>query len=347
MKKWNPIILAAALSGTPLLAAAAAPSPQTSSAPTTNSPGRDQAQLEQQLEQARRQLQDAARKVAELSMQLNGNAMDRMTLMQDRLDKLQHRGILGVDLDEDDQNAKSAGAVLSGVTPGGPADKAGLRAGDVVTSINGTEFKPSSDGTAADKLVDFMRGVKPGDSLKVAYTRDGKADTATVAAGSLRDFGFAFFAPVPPVPPMPPMAPMPLEPPMPPMDRMFGFNQFFGMGRPGGEMQLVTMTSGLAQYFGTDKGLLVLHVEKDSSLQLQDGDVILSIGGRDPGPPPHAMRILGSYGPGESVKIDIMRKGKPVTLNVSLPKDRDDSSSSAFHYKMPGMDDDEDGDDGR
>jgi type II secretory pathway component PulC len=355
MKKWQTIILVAALAGMPLVASAAdspAPTPTAQPAPgATPAPdAKSQEQLEQELEQARQKLQEAARQVADLSMQLNGDPGRTIEVVRDRMEKLQHRGILGVDLNDDDENSKSPGAVLSGVSPGGPADKAGLHAGDVVTSINGTAFKPSGDDTAADKLVDFMRNVKPGDSLKVAYTRDGKANTATVTAGSLRDMGFAFFTgmpPVSPMAPMPPMAPMAPDAPRVPMPRMFGFNNFFGMGGPWGDMQLVNMSPGLGQYFGTDKGLLVLHTTKDSALQLQDGDVILAIGGRDPGSAPHAMRILSSYGPGESVKIDIMRKGKPVTLSVTLPKAGDDSTSNAFYYKVPDMGNDNDGDDGR
>lgn len=339
MKTLQTIFLAAALSGAPWLASAAGtPSPQPAPAASSRDDApKSQEDLERQLEQARQQLAEAARKVAELSMQLNGDAMGRMIVMRDRMDKMQKHGYLGADLDNDDD--KSPGAVLSGVTPGGPADKAGLRAGDVITGINGNDLKPSGEQTAEEKLVDFMRGTKPGDSLKVAYTRDGKAGTATVTAGNLQDMDFAFFMPGAPMAPMPPMPPIPPMPPHAP--RMPGFNNFFGMGA-WGETQFVSMSPELAQYFGTDKGLLVLHTEKDSPLQLQDGDVILAIGGRDPGTPPHAMRILGSYGPGESVKIDIMRKGKPVTLNVTLPKGRYDAVSNAFNWSFSASDDAED-----
>ncbi|HLW73735.1 MAG TPA: PDZ domain-containing protein, partial [Gammaproteobacteria bacterium] len=145
MKKWQTIILAAVLTGMPLLASAAdgpAPAPTAQPAPgATPAPdAKSQEQLEQELEQARQKLQEAARQVAELSMQLNGDTERNITVMRDRMEQLQHRGILGVDLN-DDENSKSSGAVLSGISPGGPADKAGLRAGDVITSINGTAFK--------------------------------------------------------------------------------------------------------------------------------------------------------------------------------------------------------------
>ena len=326
-------------------APAAAPTPGPT--PSAKDVDANQAQLERELEQARRQLDDAAHRVADLSMQLKGNAMRNMTLMQDRMEKLKHRGFLGVDLEDDDD--VSNGITVSGVTPGGPADKGGLREGDVITGINGTSFKASGDDDASDKLVNFMRDTKPGESLKVAYTRDGKSATANVTAGSVSEVSGYFSAPMPPMPPMAPMAPMPPMPPEAPRAPWNGFNMFFGSGNRWGEMQLVSVTPGLGAYFGTDKGLLVLHVPKDSKLQLQEGDVIVQLGGRDPGNPPHAMRILSSYGPGENVKIDVMRKGKPVTLNVTLPKQEDDSSN-AFNWSGSGViidDDDEDDSNGR
>ena len=355
MNKWPSIVsLTAALSGLPLAAFAVdMPAP---AAGSTATPAPSQQDLEKQLEDARRQLSEAARRVADLSMQLNDADVGPGYIdLREHFDRAQRHGVLGVDLDS--SSAAAAGVTVAGVTPGGPADKAGLHAGDEITAINGTAFKASGNDTAADKLVQFMGTVKPGDALKVAYTRGGKSDMAVVTAGNLRDLRYSMMGPMPPMPPMPPMAP---EPPMDPhlpmrtMLAMPGFNSFFGMGRPWGEMQLVTMSPGLAQYFGTDKGLLVLHVPKDSALQLQDGDVIEAIGGRDPGLPPHAMRILSSYGPGENVKLDIMRKGKPQSLNVNLPKakDKGDDSTNAFNFsfKLPdlGSDDGDDDDvDGR
>ena len=322
MNKWKTIPAVLALAALPLAAGAAG-----TPAPAAATAAPSMADLERQLEDARARLNDDARRVAQLSMQVNGGAMRNMDLMRERMEKMSRRGFLGVDLLDDD--GKSPGAVLAGVTPGGPADKAGLRAGDVITSLNGTAIKAAGDDTAADALVQYMHeNVKPGDNLKVGYSRDGKSATATVVPGSLRDFGFT-------VPPMPPMPPDPPVPAMPAIPAMPAFNFMFGNGRAWGDVQLVAMTAGLGQYFGTDRGLLVLHASKHSPLKLQDGDVIQQIGGRDPGTPPHAMRILGSYGPGESVKLDIMRKGKPVSISVTLPKADDGDSSQTFNIRIP------------
>ena len=330
MKTLKTLLVVMGMAAAPLAQAVSSANPIPTPAPSASSTP-DQAQLERQLEDARRQLQDDAHKVAELSMRLNGNAMRNLHLVQERMEKLNHRGFLGIDLNDDEDGN---GVQVAGVTPGGPAEKAGLREGDTITAINGTAFRASGGDSAGDKLVAFMRDTKPGDSLKIAYTRDGKSGTATATAGSVHDIDGGFFYGIAPVPP-PPAAPRPPMPPMPPMEPWRGFNMYFSNGGRWGDVQLVTMTPGLGQYFGTSKGLLVLHVPKDSALQLQEGDVIMQVGGRDPGNPPHAMRILSSYGPGESVKLDIMRKGKPQTLNVTLPKAsaKDDvDSTDAFNF---------------
>ena len=67
-----------------------------------------------------------------------------------------------------------AGLYLRVVTPGGPAEKAGLRAGDIVTAIEG---RPTS---SPESLFLATVGKKPGDQVRVEYSRDGKSAQATV-----------------------------------------------------------------------------------------------------------------------------------------------------------------------
>jgi hypothetical protein len=95
---------------------------------------------------------------------------------------------------------------------------------------------------------------------------------------------------------------------------------FFGQNT-WSQMQLVTLTAGLGTYFGTSKGLLVVRAPTNSALQLRDGDVILDIGGREPTTPEHAMRILGSFAEGETLKITIMRDQRRQTLDVKMPSE--------------------------
>src|SRR5215469_8097975 len=66
------------------------------------------------------------------------------------------------------------GVTIASVTTGGPADQAGLKIGDTITSING---KPVKNG---DELVNDITAEKPGSKVKVGYERGGKQVEATV-----------------------------------------------------------------------------------------------------------------------------------------------------------------------
>ena len=69
----------------------------------------------------------------------------------------------------------------SGVTPGGPADNAGLRPGDVIVAFDG---KPV---TGPDELIVAIRSAVPGDTVAVTFERDGKEQTVDVVLGEATD----------------------------------------------------------------------------------------------------------------------------------------------------------------
>jgi S1-C subfamily serine protease len=93
----------------------------------------------------------------------------------------------------------------------------------------------------------------------------------------------------------------------------------FCMGGSWCDLDLVSLNPDLGSYFGSTDGVLVVKSSADSALPLKGGDVILSIGGRKPTSPSHAMRILRSYEAGETVSIDVMRKQKRVTVSWKVP----------------------------
>ena len=65
-------------------------------------------------------------------------------------------------------------ARIAGVRPGTPAAKAGLKTGDVVTSLGGTSVSTSDD------LASAISAHKPGDSVSITYERDGQSHTVTL-----------------------------------------------------------------------------------------------------------------------------------------------------------------------
>ena len=75
-------------------------------------------------------------------------------------------------------DAQGGGALISAVTSGSAADKAGLEAGDIVTQVGDTKV------TDGDSLASAIRSHKVGDKVTVQYTRGGKAQSVTVTLGS-------------------------------------------------------------------------------------------------------------------------------------------------------------------
>ena len=76
------------------------------------------------------------------------------------------------------------GVLVQQVQPNGPADKAGLKPGDIITTIDGRQIK---DG---DDLVNEIASRRPGSTIRLGFVRDGKPQDATVTIGD-RDKVFA------------------------------------------------------------------------------------------------------------------------------------------------------------
>ncbi|MEY9839639.1 S1C family serine protease [Streptacidiphilus sp. EB103A] len=79
------------------------------------------------------------------------------------------------------EGAKIASSAVQGsapVTAGGPADKAGLKAGDIITSLDGVQID------SGPTLVSEIWSHHPGDVVTVTYTRNGQSHTTSVTLGS-------------------------------------------------------------------------------------------------------------------------------------------------------------------
>jgi S1-C subfamily serine protease len=70
-----------------------------------------------------------------------------------------------------------AGVAVVDVADGGAADKAGLRTGDVITGLGGTDI------TTITSLAEALAGARPGQRTTVTYSRDGRSTTVDVTLG--------------------------------------------------------------------------------------------------------------------------------------------------------------------
>lgn len=252
----------------------------------------DQASLDERLADAQRRLEDAAREVAELSGEAAGA---RGMAPFDQFLVNPRRAMLGVNLGAAEPSG--GGVRVEGVSPGGPAAAAGVKAGDVIVAI---QAKPVATGR---ELVRAMESIEPGEKVALRLRRDGKAVDVSVEARPL-DRGLFIAAPSVP---LAALEALPFE--------HGGHWLLAGWG----DAEFVTLTPGLGRYFGAEKGVLVARAPEDAALGLQDGDVILSIGGREPQSGSHAMRILRSYQAGESVELRILRDRRAQTLSARIP----------------------------
>ncbi|MGH8791932.1 MAG: S1C family serine protease, partial [Stackebrandtia sp.] len=78
-----------------------------------------------------------------------------------------------------DSTDEAAGAVVTRVEEGSPAEEAGLKRGDVIVSVDGEPISAASDVVAA------VQGLEPGAEVEVTYLRDSdEEETADVTLGS-------------------------------------------------------------------------------------------------------------------------------------------------------------------
>ncbi|MGH8179461.1 MAG: PDZ domain-containing protein, partial [Steroidobacteraceae bacterium] len=251
--------------------------------------------LRGQMDAARHRLEVAAQQLAALSAQMYGPMAKRFAAFGGP-----PRALIGVQLDD---SSGHAGARVREVSPGGAAEQAGVRSGDLIVAVNGTDVRGRE---SAGRVVELLNDVKPGNKVDLKVLRDGKTQDFTVTARPGRNDLFVGLN-------LPDILPLP---------RVRAIGQWPGpiiIGGPVADMELAPLSPGLGRYFGTDSGVLVVRAPPQKGLGLQDGDVILSIGDRKPTDSSHVIRILSSYDPGEKITLEVMRMHRRISVATTVP----------------------------
>lgn len=223
---------------------------------------------------------------------------------------------LGVNVDLQASETDTIGARIEGVTPGGPADRAGLKAGDVITRLDGAELYSKSTAARRERqsvpgmrLIELAAKLEPKDTVSVEYLRDGRRHTTSLVTAD-EPAGFAYRT----------------GPSRVAVERMMENPSFFRgspnaywtFGSPLGRLELAPVNDDLGRYFGVTGGILVIDAPEDSQLKLRGGDVVLSVDGREPNSPQHLLRILRSYEPGEEIRLEIQRDRRRETVTATI-----------------------------
>lgn len=143
--------------------------------------------VEQELADTREELRRLSQRLATLSMEVAGDELGQYFEMATPTGD--DRAMIGVALISDNKDKR---ARIGAVTPGGPADTAGLRSGDVIVAVNGERVKGGLMAVTASTMLD---GLEAGESVTLTVERDGQTFDKTMIAEVLDDaelFTFAF-----------------------------------------------------------------------------------------------------------------------------------------------------------
>ena len=302
------------------------------------------------LKLARDEMRDVSKRIAELSAQLGEGGPQAFAFRYLNEPK---RAMVGIVMVPD-----AKGVRIGAVTPGGPAAKAGMRAGDVLTAVNGKALpaRNSKDGDApVDSARSLLGDLQEGQSVKLSVLRDGKTQQFDLKAerreswdwagmlDSIPDIGAA----------LAPLAQIHrdgdrkeieiiingerLTPPDANAggdahvfhfesgdgrhgERVERIVRQFRNGTPWASLNLSMLNPELGRYFGTERGVLVLDTSATTLKELRPGDVIHVVDGQPADSVSGVMRALSRKQPGQTINVEVWRDRKRQVLAVTAPE---------------------------
>ena len=222
---------------------------------------------------------------------------------------------LGVDAAEIDGNrAKSLnlreeyGIEITRVDDGSPADKAGLKSGDVVLEYNGQRVE------GIEQFQRLVHETPAGRNVKLQVSRNGAIQTLTATIGTRKSkiyqggvkelLGDTFDMPLPELP------------------NVFSTLRTSILG-----VEAESLNSQLAEYFGVKEGVLVRSVIKGSAAEkagIKAGDVITKVDQTRVTGPGEVSSAIRSARSKRTFPVELSRDHREMTVTVTIDEDRSD-----------------------
>ena len=257
------------------------------------------------------------------------------------------KAMLGVLVEFGNEGKKDAGVRLSGITPGGGAEAAGLKPKDVLVSINGVRLDdPNDDRSSMKALTSIMRDVTPGDSVVVGYRRGDAEDEAVIetrahhkdlnalldkldidididadelgddiaaAAESIAMSALTLAGSALQEVNMDHTMDLSGLAKLSELKELANLEQSISVSE--GSDHFVDLDADLASYFGVDAGVLTVAVPEDGSGGLKAGDVVLALDGEAVQTADEVRERLSSAE--GTVPLDVLRRGEKLSLSVA------------------------------
>ncbi len=226
------------------------------------------------------------------------------------------RAFLGVYTRELDDPLREAlgfdedGVLVEDVVKGSAADEAGVKAGDILVTLDGRAI------TSPQRLRRLITKYDPGDTVKLEVWRKGKRVKMDIALGKPKPRKVKIHAEGPWI-----------------WNKGGDIRIMMGDDRAYLGIHPDDLSPQLGEYFGVEdgKGVLIREVKEDSPAAeagLKAGDVIVAMDGEEIEEMDDLFDVLADHEPGDEVEVAYLRKGKKATVKVTLAeppeKDEDD-----------------------
>jgi serine protease Do len=213
---------------------------------------------------------------------------------------------LGVSLAEIDANRakelklkEDYGVEITRVEEGSPAEKAGVKPGDVVQEYNGQRVE------GMEQFGRMVRETPSGREVKLTISRDGAPQTltATLASHKVRAFPENFRIVMPDIP-------------VPDIPQIYTAMRTARLG-----VEAESLGPQLSEYFGVKEGVLVRSVRENTAAQkagIKAGDVITKVDGTAVTSPSELSGAVRAASAKKTYSVELMRERKPQTVSVTV-----------------------------
>jgi S1-C subfamily serine protease len=272
-----------------------------------------------------------------VSGQLRAAEAIRRDLTERAMVAFTSRPRFGITIDTRPRDTDKWGAYITAVTPGGPADKAGIRSGDIITKLAGKGVTAQGDEPPGVRLIAMIGELEPNKSVDVQLRRGNDTKSVKVTpsnddtffagpmiADSIRRVFSFEAAPTGVMTRGRSMEPAIAEivrrngEPLTSPSYQFSISSV-NIGGPLAALEMASLNAGLGAYFGASEGVLIINTGEKQELGLLPGDVVTAVDGRKVSSPSQLARILRTYEKGEEYKLQVMRQKRGETVSGKMP----------------------------